>query len=348
MTSKMKPTIYDVASEAGVSPATVSRVINNNASVVVKTRERVIEAMKRLNYDPPARLAEEPRPARPASPAYTARRGNSPLLILNMPYIANQFFEEVAQGAQAAAAHAGYHLLADLSHFSSMNIDSIINVYAEHGVAGIVVSDVLPEHLMERLTASFSIVQCSEYNPAVPVSCVCVDNRAAAMRAVEYILSTGRKRVVFVSTPMRNQYAQLRLEGYRRALEVAGMRALQEEIMHVSEIDAEIGFQVARQIFLREQPPDAVFAVSDVLAAAVIRAVQSVGLSVPRDVSVMGFDNVQLARTNSPSISTVNQPKYQLGYRAVELLIEHILDPKIQPQKITLDTELIIRESTSA
>lgn len=338
-----KVTIYDIAAEAGVSPATVSRVLNHRELVKPPTVERVLGAMDRLGFARPDR--GKPGRVRAKAPARAAG-APGPLIVFNVPNLTNPFYGEIVRGAQAAANKNGYHLLVDCKSITGINVDSLINLIRDFGVAGLVVADAIPDPVLAALQELVPVVQCCEYNPESGASFVGIDNYAASKRAVEYILSTGRRRVAFFSTPHRFLYARQRQEAYADALRHAGVSLRREWLLYVPEVDFELAFRAAQGLLAAAPIPDAIFCVSDVLASAAIKASHTAGLEVPGDVLVVGFDNVDIAVTTTPAITTVEQPKYQLGHRAVELLVEQMLGASPPGRQNLLNTELIIRESS--
>jgi LacI family repressor for deo operon, udp, cdd, tsx, nupC, and nupG len=175
-----------------------------------------------------------------------------------------------------------------------------------------------------------------------------VDDFLAAKRAVELLLAAGRTRIALLNGPIRYKYAVQRRQGYLEALRNAGLKPCDKWMVQIPDIDFGIALSAAASQLGGSTPPDAYVASSDVLAAAVIRAAKQVGMRVPEDVMVVGFDNVDISRATSPTITTVSLPKFQLGYTACELLIDKINNPAIPPQQVLLGTEMIMRESTNA
>ena len=176
---------------------------------------------------------------------------------------------------------------------------------------------------------------------------VSIDDLSAGRSVVEYLLSLGRRRIAFISGPIRYKYARQRLEGYHDALQAAGFEVDPHLIVQLPEVSYDLAISGAMQLLNTAEPPDAFYTTSDVYATAAIRAAYLAGARVPQDVMVTGFDNIEFSSMAIPSITTVNQPKMQLGFMACELLLEKISYPATPNKKVMLDTELIIRESTS-
>ena len=216
-------------------------------------------------------------------------------------------------------------------------------------MCGAIILNALERKYFDFLYKTIPFVQCCEYveNQDL-VSYTSIDDVQAAKKVMDYILSTGHKKIGFLMGPERYKYARHRKMGYVQTLETAGIPINPAWIIQLSDLDFGIAVSSIHQLMSQPSHPDAIFAVSDVLAAAAIRGCKSVGLSVPKDVAVTGFDNVEISQATSPSITTINQPKYQLGYMACELLIEKLKNPDSPPKQVLLNTELIIRESTQA
>jgi LacI family repressor for deo operon, udp, cdd, tsx, nupC, and nupG len=164
---------------------------------------------------------------------------------------------------------------------------------------------------------------------------------------MEYLFSMGRQRIAFINGPIRYKYAKQRLQGYLESLDRAGIARNPELIIQLPEVSYSLAVSAVTQLLGANTPPDAFFCVSDIYAAAVIKSCARMGLNVPRDIMVTGFDNIEIASMITPTITTVNQPQYQLGFSACNLLIELLDNPNAGMRKILLGTELIVRESTS-
>lgn len=175
---------------------------------------------------------------------------------------------------------------------------------------------------------------------------VSINDSSAAVRAVNYLISTGCQKIGLMNCNINFKYAQHREKGYYRALRQAGLTANPDWIVHISTISYQLAYSNALHILSLPDRPDAVFACSDVFALAVVNAAGKLGLKVPDDLSVIGFDNVYLSAMCDPAITTIEQPSFQLGLQACELLLEKIKFPNTPFRQIILDTELIVREST--
>jgi LacI family repressor for deo operon, udp, cdd, tsx, nupC, and nupG len=161
------------------------------------------------------------------------------------------------------------------------------------------------------------------------------------------ILNTGKKKIAILSGPQQYKYAKERKKGYLLALQAAGLQLNDDWVIQLPEIDFNMAYPACIQLLNSLHRPDAIFAVSDVFAIAAIKAAQTVGLNVPNDLVVTGFDNVNFSGFMTPSITTVEQPKYKMGYIATDMLIDHIEKKITEAQHVILDTDIILRESTT-
>ncbi len=328
-----KVTITDVAALAEVSVATVSRVLHNRHHVKSDTRGRVVEAMRSLGYEP----GESHAPVHAGG-----------MIIMNVPSFSNPFYSEIVRGAKTSANRHGFDLLVDQDYLDDEGQPRLLDLVCNTKTAGTIVTDSVPAHFLDQLSQSAPVVQCCEYVENSVHSYAGVDDVLAAKRAVEFLLAAGRTRIALLNGPIRYKYAVQRRQGYLEALRNAGLRPSEKWMVQIPDIDFGIALSAAASQLGGSTPPDAYVASSDVLAAAVIRAAKQVGMRVPEDVMVVGFDNVDISSATSPTITTVSLPRFQLGYTACELLIDRIHNPEIPPQQVLLGTEMIMRESTAS
>jgi LacI family repressor for deo operon, udp, cdd, tsx, nupC, and nupG len=225
-------------------------------------------------------------------------------------------------------------------------VDKLLKLVKQTRTAGLIITNSVEATLLKKLAAAVPLVQCCEYDETIPLPYVSIDDIAAAKTVMEYLFSRGKKSIALLNGPGRYKYARHRLRGYLEALDRAGIKSDPALIIHLPEISFDMAVSEAIRL-LREKRPDAFFCSSDVYAAAVIRAGKRLGYRVPGDFAVTGFDNVEIASMTQPAITTMNQPKHQMGVSGCELLIERILDPRSPVRNILLETELIVRESSA-
>lgn len=329
---KEKVTVSKIARMAGVSPATVSRVLNHRSIVRESTVKAVEDAMNALGY----RLSREFR-----SPVT-----EQPLIVLNIPGIENVFYQNVIKGARVSAKAHGCHLLIHESRLDRGSIRDFCDLLTRVKAAGTLILNCVSKELLDQIREVAPLVQCCEYNEDADYPYVSIDDFAAAENATEYLISCGCRKLALVNGPRSFKYARKRQEGFLSAIAKADLFVPQNWLIQLPEVNYEMAYSSICRVLSSETPPNAFFVISDVFAAAVIRAAKHYHLKVPQDIMVVGFDNIDFSMMSCPSITTVNQPSFQQGYSASELLIEMIENPPLVPNSLLLNAELIIREST--
>lgn len=327
-----KVKISDVAELAGVSISTVSRILNHPELVKAETVEIVQNAMQQLSFVAP----------QTAMPIKSGR-----VIVLNVPNLGNPFYSEIIRGAYSSALSREYSLIISQEQITPDRIDRFLSLVKNVKAVGVIVLTKIEADALKTIENLVPVIQCCEYNADVDTPYITVDDFLSAKNVVEHILSTGRRKIACINSPLKNKYARDRREGYERVLEAAGITIPASWIIQVPQVNYEMAYSAVCQLFNSEQTPNAIFTVSDVFAAAVICAASRYGLHVPNDVVVTGFDNIDISVMTTPSITTVNMPRFQLGYTACEMLCDSIVNPEATIRNIIFNTELIIRESTS-
>ena len=326
-----KPTIADVGRLSGVSPATVSRVLNHKSIVKGETYERVLAAIRELGY-PFNEYGAEAEPQ------------NGPILF-NLNSLDNPFFSEVVMSAKATASRYNHNLLINEEEIRRSNVQNIIDLARKINAAGMILTDTVDAYLLERLSDALPIVQCCECNEEMDISFVSINDVAASKSIMRHLIATGCRRIAFLGGHNNRKCVRHRLLGYQESLQEAGLYEDAGMKIMLSDHNFEMAVAGCMQLLGSSNPPDAFFAASDVFAFAAVRAAHLTGFRVPQDVKVTGFDNIRHAIMSVPSITTVNQPRTQLGSASCELLIEKIKFPDTPAKKMILETELILRES---
>lgn len=330
--SKMKKiTVASIAKQAGVSPATVSRVLNHRELVKEETIQCVEDAMKELGR----RLGRREQKG----------QTKKPIILLNIPGVDNVFYLDVIKGARISAKAHGYYLLLHESPLSRGTIQDFCELIVQVDAAGVILLNKILEESLQKISALTPVVQCCEYNEHANVPYVSIDDFKAAESATQYLLSNGRSRIAMINGPGMFNYAVHRQEGFLYALKNAEITIPRQWILQLPEISYEMAYAAVSRLLKSEFRPDAFFAISDVFAAAAVKAVKKYGFRVPEDIMVVGFDNIELSTMTSPAITTVSQPRQQMGYTACEMLLEIIDNPLTEVKSIVLDTELIVRET---
>ena len=324
-------TISDVARHAGVSLATVSRVLNDKSKVRRDTAEKVSRVMESLSY------IREP----------VHGHEKNQLLIAVLPNLDNPFYAEIIKGIRTSAKSHGMSALI----FPEPNVDrdysQLIRLVETTRASGVILlSPVNQLETLAALGAAAPLVQCAEYTESSPFPYVGVDDTAAAKMATEALIRVKRRRIALINGPEKYKYARHRYQGYAQALFQAGLEVNPSLVANVTEMGFDSSLAVARQMLLSAEHPDAIFAASDMYAAAVIKAADQAAIHIPEQLSVIGFDNTYISQMLNPSVSSVSIPRFQLGYTAGELLMERIQNPvSMESKHILLKTELVLRDS---
>lgn len=327
-----KPTITDIAREAGVSTATVSRVINRQGTVKQASIDAVLDAIQRLGYS----KRESKRP-----------QGNGgPLIAVVLPDIINPFYSRIIDGVSSACRGHNYRFVLSLASEEEANQKRFLDEIRDMAPSGILLlTPITDADVLQQLEKTAPVVQCAEFSEQASLPYVSIDDFAASRSLVEYMLSKGYRKIAIINGPREFKYSRKRLEGYKSALKNAGISVNSNYIYHVSNIHFETALPIISQLLSSATRPDALLCVSDVFAAAAVRAANLQGLSIPKDIAIAGIDDTYLAAMCTPTITCVRQPQYSLGVTACELLLERISNPYAPFRHILLPTELVVRES---
>lgn len=336
----MAVTMRDVAASAGVSIKTVSNVINDYPFIKPATRARVLQAIEDLGY-------------RPNLSARNLSRGRTGLIALALPEIDAPYFAEMARLViRAAEAHSWTVLIEQTDGRRSRELMALQGVRT-HLVDGVILSPLAlgPSDLPEELGEG-PVVLLGERVSDVRLDHVAIDNVAAAREAVGHLAATGRRRIAAIGAQDHEsaKTAHQRLAGYRQALERAGLAYTTDLVVGADEWHRSAGADAARRLLTLERPPDAVFCFNDLLALGAMRAMHEAGVAVPRDIAIVGFDDIEDGRFSTPSLTTVAPDKAQIASVSVDLLANRLrpYPPPPPPQEITAGHRLVIRESSGA
>jgi LacI family transcriptional regulator len=329
-------TIYDVAREAGVSMATVSRVVNNNPNVKPQTRKKVYEAIDRLGYRPNA-------VARGLASKKTTTVG------VVIPDIANAIYAEVARGIEDIANMYHYNIILSNSDKRKDREIRVINTLLEKQVDGLLFMGgaVTEEHIQAFRTSNVPIVLCATTDDNGVIPSVDIDHEAAAFDAVNKLISEGHRSIAMISGPLTdpsNGFA--RFQGYKRALDQAGI-PYREDYVRVGNYKYESGIDAMQYFLGLASRPTAVFAATDEMAIGAIHCIQDAGLAVPQDLSIISVDNSRNSSMVRPLLTTVAQPMYDIGAVSMRLLTKLMKKESVEDSKVILPHELIVRRSVA-
>ena len=331
------PNISDVAKRARVSRTTVSRVLNHGSDVSEETRRRVLEAIEALKY-------------RPSALARSLIKQKTDTLGVILSDITDPFFSRIIQGVEDVAHKFGYGIVyasmrwdAQLKHnyvrfLSSGRVDGLLimgHVVGNEDYVRTLVEEgfptVLVEHWIEGLVANF----------------ISIDNQGGGYLATRHLLDLGHRRIAHLAGHRNARVAAERLQGYRAALAEAGV-PFDDRLVVYCDFTTESALAAARDLLRLDPRPTAVFAANDLMAYGAVHAAREAELDVPRDLAVVGFDNIELASLVSPPLTTVSQPRYEIGSVAALTLIQQIENKDAKPVSSEFKTSLVVRESCGA
>lgn len=331
-----KVTIKDIAREAGVSAQTVSRAINDKGEVSPQTRSRILEIAQQMGY----------RPNRIARSLVSRRTRNVGLVV---PDIANPFFSEIARGIEDAAQEQGYNIfLCNAAENLSRELNAIYSLEAQRVDGIILCSSRLSEAELRELAQRYQpLVLVNRRLAGVPAGLVLIDDAGGAGQAVEHLLALGHRNIGLVAGPPNSHSGQERSRGYRQRMEAAGLTVPAHWQIHCAP-QAEEGRMATHRLLERAPELTALLAFNDLVAVGAMHACRELGLAVPEQFSIVGFDDIPLAALITPALTTVRIPKYRLGHQAMVLLLTLMeKETVIRPEAILLDTELVVRNTTA-
>ena len=331
-----RATIRDIAELAGVSVATVSRVINGRPDVAPETRDVVLRHVREHNFT-------TNRSARALSVGRTGFVG------FTMPFVRADYFAAILSGALEAAYEQELRLVLCATHSEHDREVSLLERLTDGATDGAII--LLPEESSAELMA----LQSGEYqfvvaDPRVAldagIPAVSASHRAGAKAATDHLLSLGHRRIAHISGPRGWAATEERIEGYHAALAASGVLPSPALVIE-GDFESPSGHAAAQRLLDVPDPPTAIFASNDNMAFGVLQAARERGLSVPDDLSVMGFDDAELARIVTPRLTTVRQPLAELGRTAMSLLTRLLEGQRVEALRVELATRLVVRDSTA-
>ena len=327
-------TIHDVAALSGVSIATVSRVLNSSAKVRESTRDAVLSAVQTLEDKHNNTVIS------------AVRKPKDKIILACFPELRNPFYANVFKGiSEVAAAHDYKVLFYQNENFASKEYYSFL--LNSGSFSGLIIGHAVPDSsVLDLLAQKTPVVMCAEHNASDTTPFVAIDDFKAASTAMNFLIATGRRKIALINSSLRNNYATHRERAYYYCMNQHGLEVNPDWVVHLSDVNYALGLTAVNHILRSADRPDALFCVSDVYAAAAINSATQLGIRVPQDVAVFGFDNTDISTMTIPPITTISQPTYELGAQACNILIEQIEYPGFAPKQVILETELILRGST--
>ena len=329
-------TMKDVALKAKVSTATVSRALMNPDKVSQATRNRVEKAAREVGY--------LPQPM-----GRNVKRNESRTILVIVPDICDPFFSEIIRGIEVTAANHGYLvLIGDCAHQNQQEKTFIDLIITKQIDGMLLLGSRLPfDASIEEQRNLPPMVMANEFAPELELPTVHIDNLTAAFDAVNDLYEQGHKRIGCIAGPEEMPLCHYRLQGYVQALRRCGIMVDPQYIAR-GDFTFEAGSKAMQQLLDLPQPPTAVFCHSDVMALGALSQAKRQGLKVPEDLSIIGFDNIDLTQFCDPPLTTIAQPRYEIGREAMLLLLDQMQGQHVGSGSRLMDCELIIRGSTRA
>ena len=330
------PTISQVAKEAGISVATVSRVINQKGAVTPETTQKVLDAIKRLGYQPNVW-------------GRNLRRGESRVVLVMVPNVTNPYYAPIIAGAEDTLSAAGYSIMLCITNMDRARRRHYVDFMRNRRADGAILMDTLvDDEDVVQLAGEYPLVQCCEYCQSKEISHVSIDNFAAARETVSRLAALGHTRIGFIGAKNKFISTSLRHQGYQTALaELSLSQQSGYEEFAGRDYSFSTGVEAAGRLLDLKQRPTALFCISDVLALGALQAARARGLQVPEDLSVVGFDDVEYASMFQPCLTTIRQPCYRMGTIAASLLLQQI-QGKEGGEEMFLPHEWVPRDSTAS
>ncbi len=334
----MAVTIYDVARHAGVSPRTVSNVVNDYVFVSAATRERVKRSIEILGYQPNLT-------------ARNLRRGRTGMVALALPeplYV--PYFSELSALVLDEVVKRSYTAVIEQTDGDPHRERALLTANDRGRLFdGFIFSPLgLNQHEIAELTIKVPVVLLGERATWGPFDHVGIDNVAAARSATEHLIKIGRRRIAAIGhqTYQTGETARLRTKGYKTALQQAGIPYDRRLVVPTARFHRQDGAEAMARLLSLADPPDAVFCYNDLLAVGAIRTILRSGRRVPDDIAVVGFDDIEEGRYLTPSLTTISPNKQKIASLAVELLFRRLDNDQSEPQDVLVPFELVVREST--
>ncbi len=327
------PTIKEVATLAGVSSATVSHVINETRFVSESVREQVMQAMQTLNYQPNAL-------------ARSLRSGHTNTLGLILPDSANPFFAEMGHSIEKAAFEAGYSVIFCNTENDIERESFYLDVLTKKQVDGMIFVSTgeNKESLKKLVELQIPTVVLDRDLAGIKMDCVQADNMQGGYLATRHLISLGHRRIGCIVGSSKVTPSSQRVTGYQKACEEFGI-AVDTNLIVRGHFNPESGWELGRELLSRKDRPDAIFVCNDMMAIGVLRAAAELHIRVPEDLAIVGFDDIELASFTIPPLTTIQQPKVEMGKATLDLILRRITDRQIEPERIVLPVSLVVRRS---
>lgn len=329
-------TMKDVAQLAGVSTATVSRALMNPEKVSSVTRKRVEDAVVETGYSPNAL-------------ARNFRRNGSKTLVAIVPDICDPYFAEIVRGIEDMASEHGYVVLLADSRHQMTKETSFSNLVLTKQVDGILLLGTnIPFDVSKSEQKNLPpMVMACEFAPELELPTIHIDNLTSAFEAVNYLTKMGHKRIAQIAGEKNAFLYPFRHQGYQQALHRAGL-SLNPSYTVTGDLSFDCGARALRALFHLPEPPTAIFCHSDIAAIGAITEAKKLGLRVPQDISIMGFDDITFSRYCEPALTTMSQPRYEIGQLAMSTMLDVLRGKEVRAGSRLLSTQMVVRNSVSS
>lgn len=341
--SNRRVTIYDIAKKAGASTATVSRVLSNSSyPISAELRKKILDTAQLLNYTPNLL-------------GRMLKKSDTKEIGVIIPNISNPFYPQLVLGIEIEARKHGYNILLCNSFRDVENEKKYIESMYQKQVKGIILSTIREEHgFLKNLCANgLKIVGFDQNIEDLQCNKVSFDFTAGGMMAVSYLVKMGHKKIAFATSPLTRRSRREIFSGYKLGLMKNGLE-VSDDLIYIADHEEEVengtyefknGIEIAKKYIMSKDRPTAVFAVNDITAMGIMHGLISNGVSVPDDISVMGFDNIEFSAMVNPALTTINQPAYETGRLACKILIENLTGKETNFVSFKLEPTIIERNS---
>jgi len=328
--------IKDVALKANVSTTTVSHVVNSTRFVSDKVRHEVELAIRELNYVPSA-------------VARSLKSKSTKTIGMLIPNCSNPYFAEIVRSVEDHCFGAGYALILCNTDDDPHRQAAYLQVISEKRIDGAIIISTGEDKDLLRLLKGLSVPTVLLDREIKEVDCDLVETAhlQGAMMATEHLIELGHRRIACLAGPTNLNSSAQRIEGWLAALAKSGLGAEASHLLWQSDFSSQGGFATMQSILRSPEVPSAVFVCNDLMCIGALSAAHQAGVRVPQDISLIGFDDIELARFASPALSTIAQPKHRIGIAAVDMVLERIQGDRVQARQVILQPELIVRNSTA-
>jgi LacI family transcriptional regulator len=338
MSDRKRLTLKDIARELGISVSTASRALNSYAGISDETIKMVKEFAEKHNYVP-------------NTMAVNFRKNKTMTIGMVVPELVHYFFSSVISGAIKEAKKHHYSILVSQTDELVKNEIMACRTMLSSSVDGLLISISNEtegvDHLQEFLDEGRPVVQFDKVSDQLSSPKVIVDDFQGAYSAIQHLIEQGYSKIAHINGLQHVKNSQERLRGYNKALGDHEMECLGTWVVHCKEISEAEGFDFAKRLMTSSNPPDAIFCITDLVAMGAMKYLKHANISIPQEVGVIGFSNWDMANFVSPSLSSVDQHAYEMGEKAVELLVEAIKNSEVGKDQIfETKTSLVVREST--